>query len=242
MATKLRGYGWLALVVAAGAGFVFATQAWWQVPYGVGAGSGAVPISGGEGAAGLPQAVTAVLAAGVLLSLTVRGWGRLVVAGLLAVGSLAMLLIGIMAPVPGPEVTDPIVQQTTFEPTGEIVRAWAGPAYAAAGLVGLVGAGLLLAAGRQAPRSVDRFDRTATTAQVSADDDPLTVWRALDEGLDPTEADEPAQAGPHDQARPNDDAEISPISPQRPDVMRMGSDGNDPDVDAASDEHTGRHS
>lgn len=236
LADRRRGYGWLALVVAAAGGFLAATQAWWQVPYGEGAGSGSVPISGGEGAAGLPQSIVAVMGAGILLSLTIRGWGRLVVASLHALGALGMIALGLLAPVPGPEITAPLVQQVTFEPTGGTVRAWAGWAYAGAGLLGLAGAVLVLSAGKQAPRSADRFDRTGTAAEVGVDDDALSVWRALDDGLDPTATDGPCDGGP------KDDGEVSPISPQPPDVMRMGSDGRDSEVDAATDEHTGRHS
>lgn len=235
MRTRLRPYGWIGLVVAAIGGFACASQAWWQVPYT----QGSVPISGGDGVGGLPQAVVAVLAAGVLLALTLRGWGRVVLAaGLVLVGA-TMAGVGLFAPLPSDDVIDQLVQQVTFEQTEPARRAWGGYGFAAAGLVAVIGAAFVLAAGRPPARTTDRFSRKAgTTAEVAPEDDALAVWRALDDGVDPTA---------------EGDEQVSAISPQRPDVMRMGPTPDDTDPrdggaeqpdeqQGQSDEQQGRHS
>ncbi|MGD7707161.1 Trp biosynthesis-associated membrane protein [Microlunatus sp. Y2014] len=169
------------------AGLLCAGQPWWQV----GTDAGPVQISGADAAAGLPTAVAAVVAAGALLSLALRGRGRTVLGVVLAVAAVGMVVLGVVAPEPTAPMVAAAVQQVSLGAVGELTRSWGGWAYAASGLVGLAGAVALVVV-RGKDRTGDRFDRTAKAsagAAVSADGelDPLLAWRALDAGDDPTD-------------------------------------------------------
>lgn len=188
--TRVRMVAWLLLAVAAVGGFVTGAQPWWSAltP------GRAVPISGVDSAAGLPQALAAVTAAGLLLSLTLRGWGRVVLGGVLAAAGVGGIVLGVVSPEPTGEVVARLVQQVSLDPVTALDRGWGGYGFAVAGVLATLGGLGLVVAGRGEPGRADRFRRTRETRlrNTAPDDDPLEVWRALDAGLDPT-------AGPGEQ-------------------------------------------
>ncbi|MFW6599572.1 Trp biosynthesis-associated membrane protein [Propionibacteriaceae bacterium Y2011] len=169
------------------AALLCAGQPWWQV----GTDGGPVQISGTDAAAGLPTAVAAVVAAGALLSLALRGRGRTVLGVLLAVAAVGMVVLGVVAPEPSAQLAAAAVQQVSLGAPGELTRSWGGWAYAGCGLVGLVGAVALVVV-RGTTRTGDRFDRTTPASAeavlgAAGELDPLLAWRALDAGDDPTD-------------------------------------------------------
>lgn len=187
----MRDWGpWPWMLLAAGAIAAFATgsQPWWQVPHP----GGTVPIPGNEATAGLPATLAGVLAAGLLLALTLRGVGRLVLGGLLGLAGVGVIVLGLAAPQPPADVVARLVQAATLDQPGDPFRAWGGYGYAAAGVLVLLGAASLMvttrtrAAAAGTGETADRFSRAAPTQPVAAEDDPLSVWRALDQGRDPT--------------------------------------------------------
>lgn len=104
------------------------------------------------------------LLAGALLVLALRRTGRRVMGVTLAVLSLCMA---------GFAATDRPSQWVSV----------------VAGLLAVVGAVLVVLTAASAPERPSRFERAARP--VDADADPLLVWKAMDAGHDPTQADEP---------------------------------------------------
>lgn len=184
VAARLRPISWLLLAVAALGGFVVGAQPWWVAV----TPSRQVPITGIQSAAGLPQALAAVVAAGLLLSFTLRGWGRVVLGALLVVAGAGAVVLGLVSPQPTGEVVAQLVQAVTLDSVTGLRRDWGGYGFAVAGLLAALGGLGLVVAGRGDPARADRFRRAAAerVSTTSADDDPLEVWRALDAGVDPT--------------------------------------------------------
>src|SRR5699024_5411416 len=113
------------------------------------------------------------------------------------------------------DVVDRLVQAVTLDQPGAPTRAWGGYGYAAAGVLVLLGAAGLAVTARRRGDDVraDRFARSARARSVAADDDSLSVWRALDDGRDPT-----ADAGVGDHTS-------TPVSPAADDGARMDRTG-----------------
>ena len=204
----LGPWPWVLLLIGTVGAFAAAPQPWWQVTHP----GGTVPIPGNESAGALPTTLAAVLAAGLLLALTLRGWGRLVLAAVLGLAGVGVIVLGLAAPQPPAEVVARLAQAVTLDPTGPPTRAWGGYGYAAAGVLVLLGAVALAGTARRRGDDgrADRFSRENTSKPVAADDDALSVWRALDEGRDPT-----ADAADNDHVS-------TPISPPPADESRMG--------------------
>lgn len=106
---------------------------------------------------GLAQALPLAALGGVLLTLTLAPPGRRAVGVLVALVAVGMVAVGVQQPSAG----------------------WA-LAYAAAGLIAAASAGLLAA-----KPGVTR--RTVVPSPRAPVEDSLASWKAMDEGLDPTE-------------------------------------------------------
>lgn len=123
--------------------------------------------SGADVTGSLATVLAGVLGAGTLLLLTLRSTGRRVLSGALALVGAGMLALG-------------IARTTSAGAT------WLPVAYAAAGLAGLLGAVVVAATAHRWPAPSGRYARRDAAAGTAPDDDPADVWRALDEGIDPT--------------------------------------------------------
>lgn len=207
-----RGLGpwpWVLLLAGTVGAFATAAQPWWRAPYP----GGTVPVPGNEAAGALPTTLAAVLAAGLLLALTLRGWGRFVLAVLLALVALGVVALGLAAPDPDTEVVSRLAQAVTLDRPGPPVRAWGGYGFAGAGLLALLGAVGVVLTARGTPRTgTDRFSRARSTEPVAADDDALSVWRALDDGQDPTSDDHTSTPI---SSPPDDEGTMGPERPHR---------------------------
>lgn len=163
--TRTRTIVRVGLPIAAGAALLCAFQPW--VVDGITA-SG--ERSGSEGnTAG--QVIAGALLAGWLLSLTLRTTGQRILGAamtLLALGGVALGLVN-----PGAD---------RIAATGwNIGFAVAGTLAAAVCVLQVVRAG-------HWPVPVDRYARRqAASAEVTADDDAQSIWKAMDAGFDPTE-------------------------------------------------------
>jgi len=211
---RIRTIAWLLLAVSAVAAFVTGGQPWWQAV----TATRTVAVSGTDAAAGLPQALAAVVAAGLLLSLTLRGWGRIVLGVLLALAGAGAVALGLAAPRPAPEVLANLVQQVTLDAVTAVQPDWGGYGFAAAGVLALAGGVGLVLAGRKEPARTDRFRRPDPAERFSStrpDDDPLEVWRAMDAGQDPTAESAPGtdrDLATEGNAAPSPDHGAGPIS------------------------------
>lgn len=214
LSRRFRTIAWLLLAVAAVAAFVTGGQPWWQAV----TVSRTVAVSGTEAAAGLPQALAAVVAAGLLLSLTLRRWGRVVLGALLALTGVGAIVLGLAAPRPTDEVLANLVQQVTLDAVTDLRPDWGGYGFAAAGALAALGGVSLILASRNEPPRADRFrrpDPAARFASTGPEDDPLEVWRAMDAGQDPTAESDPGaapEAPAGDEAIPGADHGTGPIS------------------------------
>jgi len=133
-----------------------------------------------------------VVVAGTLLMLVLRTRGRRVVAVALALVGAGIVLVGVLRQAPSADAVRnqvrevSLVDQFALQPTP---WAWV---YAAAGLLAAAGAVLTVLTARNWPTRADRFSRAdAPVRPVSASDDPMDVWKALDAGLDPTSEADP---------------------------------------------------
>lgn len=174
-----------ALALLAGA------QTWWQAR-----GEGvSVRFSGTETTAGLSQALGVVALAGWLLVLALRRRGRRVLGVLTALAGAGVLVLGLLRPQPSATTVRTSVREVSLADQFALsASAWPF-VYAAAGLLVLVGGTLVVTTAARWPQRADRFSRGVAPA-VSAEDDPASVWRAQDAGLDPTSQPDDRGAGP----------------------------------------------
>ncbi|MGO1974426.1 MAG: Trp biosynthesis-associated membrane protein [Propionibacteriaceae bacterium] len=175
-----RRWGWAGPVVGGLLGLIASSQAWWEIA----SSQGEATITGSDGTGGLSQSLIVVVAAGLLLLLVLRRTvGRIVVAVLLGLAGSGVAVLGLWHPAPSERKVLDVLRSVTLA-DDYTVRATAWPwVYGLAGL--LVVAGVLVVRLRRDPTGVDRFDR-GPVAHARPDDDPGTVWKALDAGVDPT--------------------------------------------------------
>lgn len=204
-----RGLCYLALVIGGLLAFVAAAQPWWTATP-AGAEGLRVDFSGAESTGGLAQVLASVVAAGTLLTLVLRSRGRRVLGVALGLVGLGMLVTGVLRTSPTPAAVAARVQLVTLGDEASL-RAGSWPfAYAVAGFLVALGAGLLVARAHTWQRRPDRFRRSpVSAAQASANleaEDPVTLWQALDAGVDPTESDQAPGASERDPDVHNQDA------------------------------------
>lgn len=175
-----RRWGWAGPVVGGLLGLIASSQSWWEIA----SSQGRATITGTDGTGGLSQSLVVVVAAGLLLLLVLRRTiGRIVVAVLLVVAGGGVAVLGMWHPEPSERKVLDVLRSVTLADE-YTVRATVWPwLYGVAGL--LVVAGVLVVRLRRDATTADRFDR-APVLRAQADDDPGTVWKALDAGVDPT--------------------------------------------------------
>lgn len=174
-ARRSRAIALLAIALGAGLGALAATRPWLELH----AGAANQSLDGGAVTSGLalPLALLALL--GCLLLLTLRGLGRWLLSGLLALIGIGSVLVALLRREPSRETLQAMVDQVAL--TDDWSTAWTPWPWLSlvAGLLVLLGAVLALATLRHWPRRPDRYQRTPSAGS----EDP---WRALDAGEDPT--------------------------------------------------------
>ncbi|MEU7554536.1 TIGR02234 family membrane protein [Streptomyces sp. NPDC044571] len=156
-------------------------------------GGGALPLTAdGRAVTGLPAALAIVGLAALVAVFAVRGKGRLLVSGLLALSGLGAALSAVLA-ADGRRALDAQAARMTADTAAHVGAlthtAW--PYVTAAGAALILLAGLLaLRFGRSWPAMGGRYERDGSTrARTPAridPDRPEDLWKALDRGEDPT--------------------------------------------------------
>ncbi|MEW2140222.1 TIGR02234 family membrane protein [Streptomyces sp. NPDC005409] len=156
-------------------------------------GSDALQLSAdGRDVSGLPAALAIVGLAALVAVFAVRGKGRLLVSGLLALSGLGAALSAVFGP-DGRRALDAQAARTTADTAAHVAgltqTTW--PYVTAGGAVLILFAGLLaLRFGRSWPSMGGRYERDgsprARRAAAVDPDRPEDLWKALDRGEDPT--------------------------------------------------------
>ncbi|MFJ6051916.1 TIGR02234 family membrane protein [Streptomyces sp. NPDC092307] len=146
----------------------------------------------GRAVTGLPAALAIVGLAALVAVFAVRGKGRLLVSGLLALSGLGAVLSAVLGS-DGRRVLDAQAARTTADSAAHVAgltqTSW--PYVTAAGAALILVAGLLaLRFGRSWPSMGGRYERDgsprARTVAAVDPDRPEDLWKALDRGEDPT--------------------------------------------------------
>lgn len=171
----------LPLALAALAGLIVGTHVpWWTVSWASGFGNGTAPLTGQAGTSGLAGALPVFVLAGVLLTLTLRARGRRIVGVLTALAGVGMLVAGLTVPAPA----DALIAQAIVEAGIANERA----AVPTGGALGYAVAGALVAAASVWLVVRPPAGRRPRNAREAADvTSALDSWKAMDEGLDPTD-------------------------------------------------------
>ncbi len=212
-AGSLRSLALGGLAAGAVLALVSGSRAWWRA-----AGAGvSVAFTGTEATAGLAQALALVVLAGALLGLVLRSRGRRVLGVLLVLTGAGALVLGLTRPRPASgTVRSRVLEVSLADQFALLGTAWP-YVYAAAGLVVLAAAGLMTLTAARWPSRAARFERpgaetsgapgqaeptgagggTATGADAGREEDPASLWRLQDAGVDPTaQADGPTAGVP----------------------------------------------
>jgi uncharacterized membrane protein (TIGR02234 family) len=187
------------LAVGAVLALVAGSRAWWRA-----AGSGvSVAFTGTEASGGLAQALALVALAGALLGLVLRSRGRRVLGVLLVLAGAGVVVLGLTRPRPASGTVRSRVLEVSLADQFALVGTPWPYVYAAAGLLVVAAAGLMaLTAGRWPSRAA-RFERPEplapgqaaqpgrptvqrAPADAGAEEDPASLWRLQDAGVDPT--------------------------------------------------------
>ncbi|MFE9482609.1 MULTISPECIES: TIGR02234 family membrane protein [Streptomyces] len=146
----------------------------------------------GRAVTGLPAALAIVGLAALVAVFAVRGKGRLLVSGLLALSGLGAVLSALLGS-DGRRALDAQAARTTADSAAHVAgltqTSW--PYVTAAGAALILVAGLLaLRFGRSWPSMGGRYERDgsprARTVAAVDPDRPEDLWKALDRGEDPT--------------------------------------------------------
>lgn len=171
--TRTRSLAFGLLLAGGLLGLLLAGQSWWRYPTGP-------PVSGNDATSTLAGVLAGAVGAGTALAALLRTLGRRILGVLLTLLALGMIAAGIVAEPP------PV---TSVLATGEAAPTWVRVGYIAAAVVAAVGGVALTAFAHTWPAKPDRFAKLARAAAVNAEDDAQDVWKALDEGFDPTSTD-----------------------------------------------------
>lgn len=184
------------LAVGAVLALVAGSRAWWRA-----SGTGVdVGFTGTETTGGLAQALALVVLAGALLGLVLRARGRRVLGVLLALAGAGAVAVGLTRPRPASGTVQSRVLEVSLADQFALVGTPWPYVYAAAGAAVVAAAVLMTATAARWPSRAARFERPGQEGQAGStpatrSDDPATLWRSLDRGVDPT-LDEPAPSDP----------------------------------------------
>ncbi|MGW2083790.1 TIGR02234 family membrane protein [Streptomyces sp. NPDC001880] len=156
---------------------------------------GVLPLTAdGQDVTGLPAALAIVGLAALVAVFAVRGTGRLVVAGLLALSGLGAGLSACLGASDSTALDEKAAQSTgdASATVGALVHTGWPYVTAAGGLLILLAGLLALRYGKRWPTMSGRYERDGTprprnAARTAPDPDrPEDLWKALDRGEDPT--------------------------------------------------------
>ena len=173
-----------ALLLGGALALISSAQPWWRA---VGAGA-KVSFTGTDASAGLSQVLALVVLAGLLLALTLRSLGRRVLAVILILTGGGVGLVGALRVKPSEASVKTRLREVSLIDQYELLgTAWPW-VYAAAGAVVVAAAVVMFLRASRWPQRPDRFQRaSASQARVVIDEnDPATLWKAMDAGIDPT--------------------------------------------------------
>lgn len=200
-AASLRGPALGGLALGAVLALVAGSRAWWRA-----AGTGvSVTFTGTEASGGLAQALALVVLAGALLALVLAGRGRRVLGVLLVLTGVGVVVLGLTRPRPASgTVRSRVLEVSLADQFALLGTPWP-YVYGGAGLLVVAAAGLMAFTAPRWPSRAARFERpdappatgsasgsaTGSTPPAGAadggrEDDPATLWRQLDAGIDPT--------------------------------------------------------
>ena len=163
---------------------VLAHQPWWTVAWqGSGAGTGESPLTGVQSSGGLAQALALVGLAGAASTLVLGRAGRRAVGVLLAVTHACAAALGVLHPTPAPDAVRDALGAAALAGSWESAATVWPWGYAAVGVCGVLASALLVA------RPVADSSRPVRGTGVQLADS-LASWKAMDEGLDPTETEQ----------------------------------------------------
>jgi uncharacterized membrane protein (TIGR02234 family) len=152
-------------------------------------------FTGSDATAGLSQALGAVVLAGFLLGLALRGRGRQVLGGLLALVAVAIIAVGAYRFEPDPDAVRARLQQVSLSDQFALTGTSWSIGYVIAGVILLAAAVLIMITAPTWPTRSDRFRRDRDTDPV-AEAEPIDLWKAMDSGQDPTAPADPDRTPP----------------------------------------------
>ena len=172
------------LTIGGALALIGTSQPWWRV---VGEGV-VVRFSGTEATGGLSQALAIAALAGTLLMLALRTRGRRVTGVLLLLVGTAIAAVGGLRLRPSADTVRSEVRAVSLANESQLdATAWPW-VFAVSGVLVAVGAALTVITAGTWPSGSDRFQPGSTKAEGSILDDPAELWKALDAGVDPTDA------------------------------------------------------
>lgn len=155
---------------------VVASLPWWHL---VGD-EGRIAVSGNLASAGVTQALAIIMAGSLLVTLSVGARGRRIIGAFIAVAQLAVVALGVSRPRPSDADLGSLLASGPMVGTSALQGAIWPWLYAALGALGVAGALWLVR------RPVTDSSRPVPDGVVRLADS-LDSWKAMDEGLDPTE-------------------------------------------------------
>lgn len=157
-----------------------AQQPWWQVSWDATGGAGSGSLTGTVATGGLAQALALVALAGAAATLVLRRAGRRTVGVLLALAHAGAAALGFAQPRPSDDAVRDALGAASLADAWQLdSTAWSW-AYGVCGALGVLAAVLLVA------RPVSESSRSVRGAAAQVEES-LSSWKAMDEGLDPTE-------------------------------------------------------
>ena len=199
----LRSLALGGLAVGAVLALVAGSRAWWRA-----AGSGvSVAFPGTEATGGLAQALALVVLAGALLGLVLRSRGRRVLGVLLVLAGAGVVVLGLTRPRPASGTVRSRVLEVSLADQFALVGTPWPYVYGAAGLLVAGAAAVMTLTAARWPSRAARFERPGTVepgqpaglhapAVSRPEEDPASLWRLQDAGVDPTaQAEGPPSSG-----------------------------------------------
>jgi uncharacterized membrane protein (TIGR02234 family) len=192
-AAGLRTLALGGLAVGAVLALVAGSRAWWRA-----AGTGvSVAFTGTEASGGLAQALALVALAGALLGLVLRRRGRQVLGVLLVLAGAGVVVLGLTRPRPSSGTVRSRVLEVSLADQFALVGTPWPYVYAVAGLLVLAAAGVMTATAPRWPSRAARFERrdavrpgqptvSGVPVDATTEEDPASLWRLQDAGVDPT--------------------------------------------------------